>query len=58
VFVRRQFRRAEMIRAASASSRCHRVLRQLAPLGAPAAIVWTRGKANPASVCEGLREAR
>jgi hypothetical protein len=56
VVVRRQFRRAEMIRY---FERLPPVLvaieslRQLAPLGPPAAVVWARGKANPASVCEG-----
>jgi hypothetical protein len=56
VVVRRQFRRAEMIRY---FERLPPVLvaieslRQLAPLGPPAAVVWARGKANPDSVCEG-----
>jgi hypothetical protein len=61
VVVRRQFRRAEMIRyfeRLPAGSRRHRALRQLAPLGAPAAVIRSRGEANPTSICEGLREAR
>jgi transposase len=60
VVVRRQFRRAEMIRYFERLPPVliAIVLRQFAPLGTPAAIVWARGKANPASVCESLREAR
>ena len=61
VVVRRQFRRAEMIRYFERLPPvlvATEFLRQFAPLGTPAAIVWARSKANPASVCESLRKAR
>ena len=61
VVVRRQFRRAEMIRYFERLPPvlvAIEFLRQLASLGAPAAVVRSRGEADPTSVREGLREAR
>ncbi len=71
VVVRRQFRRAEMIRyferlppvlvAIESCGSSHHWARLLQSFGHEVKLIppqYVRGKANPASVCEGLREAR